>query len=110
MGEVNINISGRNYGISCQDGQEQRVNDLGQYVDTRMKEIAKAGAAANETHLLVLTTLMLADEIFDHRENGTSASPAPQPEASNTNEAEVADAINTLATRIDQIAKRIQAA
>jgi len=113
MGEVNINISGRNYGISCQDGQEQRVNDLGQYVDTRIKEISKAGAAANETHLLVLTTLMLADEIFEQRENGASA-PQAQPEAQNqnehTNEEEVADAINTLATRIDQIAKRIQAA
>ncbi|MGH1398786.1 MAG: cell division protein ZapA [Alphaproteobacteria bacterium] len=108
MGEVNINISGRNYGISCQDGQEQRVHDLGQYVDARVKEISKAGAAANETHLLVLTTLMLADEIFEQRENPSAV--APQAEPSNTNEAEVAEAINTLATRIDQIAKRIQAA
>ena len=107
MGEVNITISGRNYGISCQDGQEQRVVDLGHYVDSRMKDISKAGAAANETHLLVLTGLMLADEIFEMRESGTSSAP-PQQNTANENEAEVAQAIDQLAQRIDTIANRIQ--
>ena len=67
MAEVSITINGRTFGISCEDGQEQRVHDLGRYVDARLKEIAKAGAASNESHLLVLTTLMLSDEIFDLR-------------------------------------------
>lgn len=106
MGEVNISISGRNYGISCQDGQEQRVNDLGKYVDARLKDIAKAGAANNENHLLVLTTLMLADEIHDLRDNIGSA----QPSANENEEAEVVNAIGQLAERIDMIAKRIQSA
>ncbi len=112
MGEVNISISGRNYGISCQDGQEQRVQDLGQYVDSRLKDIAKAGAANSETHLLVLTTLMLADEIYDLRENGAAAPPQPVPgtEANQNDEAEVVNAIGQLAERIDMIAKRIQSA
>ncbi|MGB0719524.1 MAG: cell division protein ZapA [Bdellovibrionales bacterium] len=109
MGEVNINISGRNYGISCQDGQEQRVHDLGQYVDARVKDIAKAGAAANETHLLVLTSLMLADEVFDLRQNAHTQAPPEAPQSA-ANEDEVAGAINQLADRIDQIARRIQSA
>ncbi len=105
MGEVNISISGRNYGISCQDGQEQRVNDLGKYVDARLKDIAKAGAANNENHLLVLTTLMLADEIHDLRDNiGTTQTSS----ANQNDEAEVVNAIGQLAERIDIIAKRIQ--
>ena len=112
MGEVNINISGRNYGISCRDGQEQRVHDLGKYVDDRLKSISKAGAANNENHLLVLTALMLSDEVFDLREGATKAQPqaqAPQ-EANENNEAEVVTAIDQLAERIDRIAKRIQSA
>ena len=51
MSEVNITINGRNFGISCEDGQEQRVLDLSNYVDTRLKNIAKAGAATNESKI-----------------------------------------------------------
>ena len=62
MAEVNLAIHGRAYDIACDDGQEQRVLEVGRYVDTRAREIAQAGAANNETHLLVLTALVLADE------------------------------------------------
>jgi len=111
MGEVNVNISGRNYGISCQDGQEQRVIDLGQYVDERLKNIASSGAASNENHLLVLTALMLSDEVFDLRENGSTQAPAAQSTVQNSEQDEhVAQAIDQLADRIDQIAQRIEAA
>lgn len=54
MAEVTLEINGRNYGITCEDGQEQRVKDLGVYVDSRLKEITKAGAASNDMHLMVL--------------------------------------------------------
>ena len=111
MGEVNISISGKNYGISCQDGQEKRVSDLGEYVNQRLKSIAQAGAATNENHLLVLTALMLSDEVFDLRDNVGAQTPQPQaPQESPAEEAEIVQAIDHLANRIDQIAKRIQAA
>ncbi len=115
MGEVNVKINGRNYGISCQDGQEQRVLDLGHYVDERVKTISAAGAASNENHLMVLTALMLCDEIFDLREGGAGvASSTHQAEhinvstISSEDEAHMAHAINHLAERIDTLAKRIQ--
>lgn len=114
MGEVNITISGKNYGISCQDGQEKRVSDLGDYVNQRLKSIAQAGAANNENHLLVLTALMLSDEVFDLRDNvGTQSQQAHEAQvqqASQGDEEEIVQAIDHLAGRIDQIAKRIQAA
>ena len=111
MGEVNITISGKNYGISCQDGQEQRVSDLGGYVSERLKGIAGAGAATSENHLLVLTALMLSDEIFDLRENvGAQTQQLQGAQANENNEEEVAQAIDQLADRIDQIAQRIQSA
>lgn len=111
MGEVNITISGKNYGISCQDGQEERVAELGEYVNERLRNIASAGAATNENHLLVLTALMLSDEVFDLRENvGTTAEQLQGAQANQNNEEEVAQAIDQLADRIDQIAKRIQTA
>lgn len=111
MAEVNITINGRNFGISCDDGQEQRVLDLGRYVDSRLREIARAGAASNESHLLVLAALMLADEVFDLREDVSILSAnARNLEDAEREEAMVAGAIGQLAERIDQIARRIQSA
>lgn len=107
MGEVNLMINGRAYSITCDDGQEQRVNNLGLYVDSRVKEIAKAGAATNETHLLVLASLMLADEVYDLREG---VAPVANGANQNEDEALVISAIDSLAERIDTIASRIQEA
>ncbi len=111
MAEVNITINGRTFGISCEDGQEQRVHDLGQYVDGRLKEIARAGAAASESHLLVLTTLMLSDEIFDLRTDVRSlGSQVSRAQSNQSDDLEVAQSIGILADRIERIAMRIQSA
>lgn len=108
MGEVNLTINGRSFGVSCDDGQEQRVVDLGHYVDSRLKEIAGAGAAGNEMHLLLLTSLMLADEVFDLRENLNTGKPVNGGAISKQDEAMIAEAINHFAGRIDTVADRLQ--
>src|SRR5690349_14423523 len=109
MAEVNLSINGRNYGIACDDGQEKRLKDLGYYVDQRMKEIARAGAANNESHLLVLTALMLADEVYDLREEiADLGERTAQDEDVKQDEVLMAKAIHNLAERIDLIAGRIQ--
>lgn len=127
MAEVNLLINGNNYGISCDDGQERRVAQLGQYIDARVKDIARSGAASNELHLLVLTGLMIADEVFELREEvthlnrqldqlerevarieaGIESSGAPETSA---DEGEIAHAIDQLADRIDAITGRLQKA
>ncbi len=109
MAEVSITINGRHYGISCEDGQEARVRDLGHYVDARLKDIARAGAANSEAHLLVLTTLLLADEIFDLR-NDVSYLDAQvrQTEEVRNEEGALVGAIEQIAERIEKVAGRIQ--
>lgn len=111
MAEVTLSINGKSYSISCEKGQEQRVTDLGRYVDTRLREISKAGAAATETHLLVLTALMMADEVADLRENVSHlGAQANENGAYEKDEALIIQAIDSLADRIDLIADRIQKA
>lgn len=111
MAEVKITINGRTFGISCEDGQERRVSELARYVDTRLREIAKAGAASNESHLLVLASLMLSDEVFDLRENVARLSEQVQnSEVNLEDDAMMAATIDQLAERIERIAHRIQAA
>lgn len=109
MAEVNLTINGRNYGIACDDGQEKRLRELGYYVDQRLKEISKAGAANNETHLMVLASLMLADEIFDLRDNiGNLDEQVQETQGLKRDDAAIAEAIDELAGRVGEIADRIQ--
>ena len=123
MADVNITINGRIYEIGCDQGQEGRVVDLASYVDQRLQTIARSGAAYNDAHLLVLTALVLADELFEAREGGaekpakagrtpaTAAAPA-QAEAglSREDEAALAKVLEHLAKRIDGIATKVAAA
>ncbi len=110
MAEVTITMNGRNYGIACDDGQERRVTELARYVDQRLREIARAGAATNESHLLVLTTIILADEIADMKASGATASPGTTMGVKITEDEEeaIVSAIDLLAGRIDQIAASLQ--
>ncbi|HEY0901224.1 MAG TPA: cell division protein ZapA [Micavibrio sp.] len=120
MADVNLNIHGKTYSIACDPGQERRVAELGKYVDARLREIAAAGAATNEPHLLVLTSLVLADEIYELRDMVAELrNRAPQviyeqvpvegaQRVSEDEELEILSAIEQLANRIDTVAERLQ--
>jgi cell division protein ZapA len=118
MGEVSLAIHGKSYGVACDDGQEPRVAHLGKYVDARLREIAVAGAASNESHLLVLTAIVLADEIHELREamrhmkpvngNAQPVQQVVQQGMSKEDEREIATAIEHLAARINSMAAKFQ--
>jgi cell division protein ZapA len=111
MADVNLTINGKNYAISCDEGQERRVRDLGHFIDQRMKEIAKAGGGNNESHLFVLTAMMMADELFTMRDNMAFASEQSDDIAARAREeAQIIDAIDELAERINGVASRLRAA
>ncbi len=119
MSEVTLKINNRGYSLACDEGQEGRINELGHFVDSRLQDIAAAGAATNESHLLVLTSLVLADEIFELRDevaqmNGyirqlqDGRSAPVQQGMSSQEEKLIADAIEHLADKIETIASRVQ--
>ncbi len=111
MPEVTLKINGRGYGLACEEGQEQRLSDLSHYVDSRLQDIAAAGAATNESHLLVLTSLVLADEIYELRDEIASLRQSGDVVTyggiSPNEEQMIAGSIEHLATKIEAIASRI---
>lgn len=110
MAEVNISINGRKFGIACDDGQEQRVADLAAFVDSRLKEIMKAGGGSNESHLLVLTSIVMADELFDMRDAAANGNQAQLGglQITQDDEGQIVSAIDQMASRIDAIAGNLQ--
>lgn len=119
MAEVNLVIDGRTYGIACDDGQERRVQQLGAYIDTRIKEIAASLGSGNKSQLMVLTALHLADEIFDFRDHLQKATAANQ-QLSNEpkqifyqglsprDEQDLSVAIDRMAAKVEKMAERAQ--
>ncbi len=112
MAEVTLRINGRNYGLACDDGQEERVKALGAYVDQRVKEIAQAGMASSESHLMFLLSIILADEVFELKDglaaaNGNARSEPLGLQMTEAEEAEIVQTIDNLAARIDSIAGNI---
>lgn len=117
MAEVSITLNGRVYDIGCDAGQENRITTLAAYIDQRLQQIARSGAAYNDAHLFVLTSLVLADEIFEAQDSSTksarNAAPAvagAAPVASKEDEQALVKLLDQLTKRIDGIAERVQAA
>ncbi|NNC72571.1 MAG: cell division protein ZapA, partial [Sphingomonadaceae bacterium] len=71
MADVTLSIAGHNYTVSCRDGEEAHLRDLGQMVDNKTEEARGAvGETLGESRMLLFAALLLADEVADLRENG----------------------------------------
>jgi cell division protein ZapA len=65
MGQATITINGRTYRLKCGEGEEERVLALADIVRHRVDSLAGEFAAAGDGRLLLMTALMLADELMD---------------------------------------------
>ena len=65
MAQVSVTINDRKYPIACDDGQEAHLSRLASYVDNRIKELVAAVGQVDHTRLLVMVSLLVADELSD---------------------------------------------
>ena len=65
MGQATITINGRTYRLECGDGEQERLLALAEIVRRRVDSLAGEFAAAGDGRLLLMTALMLADELMD---------------------------------------------
>ncbi|WP_404426251.1 cell division protein ZapA [Thalassospira australica] len=112
MAQVSVRINGRSYDIACDDGQEDRLMSLAQYVDERVREIAGSVGQIGEQRLLVMTSLLIADELGDLHEkmrNGkTAVAAAPEPGSITAAEGDaMAENMESMAVRIEAIAQKL---
>lgn len=98
MASVTVTIRNRPFPIACDDGQERHVEALAAAVDERAQAIAAAVGGVSDTHLMVMVTLLLADELKEAREAAAGL------------EGGVAAGIERLAERIEAIADRLEKA
>lgn len=124
MGQVEVNVNGRSYMVACDDGQEAHVVRLGRYVDQKVQTLAKTVGQVGDARLLLMASLIVADELVDTdqalntakgelamaasdreraRAESSAAPPRPAPD-----EAVLARTLDGLAARIEAIAEAFE--
>jgi cell division protein ZapA len=63
MGQILVKVNGRDYPIACDDGGEDRVRAIGQYVDEKVRELVGQVGQAGDARLMLLAALNLGDEL-----------------------------------------------
>ncbi len=65
MGQVAITVNGRSYRFDCGDGEEPRLQELAEYVKSRMETLSRENGNVGEERLLLMAALTIADELWD---------------------------------------------
>lgn len=125
MAQVKVKINGRTYEVACDDGQEEHVARLGNYVDTKVVELAAQIGQVGDTRLLVMAALMITDELSEAYgeledirqgragvagQNDNGGAEAGRSGAGGGNESLAADDLQGLAKRIEDIAAGLEGA
>jgi cell division protein ZapA len=112
MSEVSIRINGKGYQIACEDGQEEHLLRLAEFLDQRVQDVISTVGQVGPERLLVMASLLIADELSDSFADIEKARANPDPDTVKQLQAEAkaAHIFEMLADRIETIAERIEQA
>lgn len=86
MPQISLRISGRDYDLACGQGEETRLLELAGYIDGKVADLRNGGAKGSDAQLLLMASLIIADELSDVKALGKDAAvansaPSPGPMA-----------------------------
>ena len=118
MSVVTVELNGRNYQITCKDGQEEHLERLVKFVDKHLQDVVSTVGQIGQDRLLVMASLLIADELSDCLAEIAESKSNPNPqiikqlqdEATEIAEGRAAHVFELLAGRIESIAERIEQA
>jgi cell division protein ZapA len=101
MADVRLSVAGREYIVTCKDGEEARLHALGNLVDSKAREAGGAGGL-NESRTLLFAGLLLADQLHDLQ-------PANAPPVADAIPERISDAeADNLAVSVERLAERLE--
>ena len=71
MANVNVKFNNKDYLLSCDDGQEESLKRLTNFLDKKYSELKDKLGNIGENKLLLITTIQLIDEYFDLKQKVT---------------------------------------
>ena len=107
MGMVDVTINGRRQQVQCGDGEESRLKRLAQYVDGCAARMVQQHGQLSDGKVLLLTSLLIADELADALEELKRVRSALSDTAKRS-EDESALAVQRIAERLEQLAVALE--
>lgn len=107
MGQVTVTINERAYTVACDDGPGgAHILQLGRFLDEKAREISRDVGVVSDSLLLVMTALIVADELTDAK--GELEHLRGHGEAREQAEAEVVEKLENVSERIMTVAQRLE--
>ncbi len=114
MPHLSVTINGRNYSVACEEGQQEHLGRLADYLKVRVEELVESMGQIGDARLLLMASLLISDELSDAYADLAVARGAVDEVASATEEEERRTArmtgnLEKLAERAEAIAARLEA-
>src|SRR5690606_18657159 len=119
MGQVKVSINDRSYTIACGDGEEDHVRELAAYVSKHVTDLADQVAQVGDASRLLMEGLMVADQrpramqktmMLEQELENLSSQRGSLMERTRDAENSLADVLDDASRRIEELARRIEAA
>ena len=65
MANVNIKFNGKEFLLSCDDGQEEHLEELSLYLNNKFNDLKDSLGNIGENKLLLITSIKVMDEYFE---------------------------------------------
>lgn len=99
MGQVTVRINGRDYQMACEDGEEDHLVHLAEYINRHVNDLVDTVGQVGEARLLLMASLVIADELADAYR---------KIDDSNGGDGEASEPMAGLAERLEGIAERLE--
>ena len=116
MGQVSVTINGRQYRMTCDDGQEGHLMRLAKDLDLRIDELRAKFGEIGDLRLTVMAALTIADELTEAGQQlrGLEAqltalqdARAVAADRAQSTQAAIVTAFNSAAERIEKVVKKL---
>ena len=65
MANINVKFNGKEFLLSCEDGQEEHLEELSIYLNNKFDNLKKSLGNIGENKLLLITSIKIMDEYFE---------------------------------------------
>ena len=101
MPVLNLTIQSKIHQLSCEEGDEARIQALADQLNTRLSELAVHAPGSSETLQMVMLLLILQDEANE----APSGAAAPLPK---DHEKTMINALDTVSSYLENLAKQLE--
>jgi len=103
MANVIVKFNKQDYHLACQDGEGERLSKLAEYVNGKAAQITQSMGSISDIRLLLMTAILLADELDETQGGKPMAMKSEQDEA-----AQLQKTLSHTIKRIEDIARELE--